>query len=236
MRLPRDRAAVPCRLAEVGGRRFRQALARLIGGETFLQLAAHQQPDGKLDAGPPVVGIERQRPPETADGLVEAAEIAQAERQIEEAFGVIPVERDRLEMMFYRLVKAIGGTQCIAEIGMERGIVGVGGERQPVVRDRRIELADQPKRHAEIVVQLGVIGPDRQQPQIPKRSPRRVGPNDGPAPPAAAAGRSCRLRCRTAASAGWRPLIPASSGGWSATRSRRITRVVVSRSYIKKSQ
>ena len=144
MRLPRDRPAVPRRLAELRRRRFRQALARFVGGEALRQLAAHQERDGELDAGAAVVGIERQRAAEAADGFVEAAEIAQAERQVEEALAVVAVERDRMEVMLHRLVELVGGAQRIAEIGMQRGIVGIGRERQPVMRDRGVELAGQP--------------------------------------------------------------------------------------------
>ena len=166
MRLPSSGPPSQAGWREFRRRRLGQPLARFVGGEALLQLAAHQQRDGKLDAGAPVVGIERQRAAEAADRLVEAAEVAQAERQIEEALGIVAVERDRLEVMLHRLVEAIGGAQRIAEIGMQRRIVGVGRQRQPVMGDRRVELADQPQRHAEIVVQLGMIGPHRQQPQV----------------------------------------------------------------------
>ena len=166
MRLPCDRPAVPRRLGELGNRRFGQALARFVGGEALRQLAAHQQRQGKLDLGAPVVGIERQRAAEAADGFVDPAEIAQAERQIEEALGVVAVERDRMEVMLHRLVETIGGAQRIAEVRMQRRIAGIGRERQPMMRHRRFELAGQPERHAEIVVQLGMIGLHREQPQI----------------------------------------------------------------------
>ena len=166
MRLPCERPAVPRRLLEVRHGRFGQALARFVGGEALRQLAAHQERDGKLDLGAAVVGTERQRAAEAADGFIDPAEIAQAERQIEEALGIVAVERDRLEVMLDRLVETVGGAQRIAEIGMQRGIAGIGRERQPMMRHRRFELARQPQRHAEIVVQLGMIGLHRQQPQI----------------------------------------------------------------------
>ena len=146
----------------VSGRRLRG----LVSGEARFQLAAQQQRNGKLGAGAAIVGIERQRPAEAADRLVEPAEIAQAEGEIVEAFGVVAVERDRLEVMLHRLVEPVGGAQRIAEIGLQRRIVGIGGQRQAMMRHRGVELADQPQRHAEIVVQLGVIGLHRQQPQI----------------------------------------------------------------------
>ena len=111
-------------------------------------------------------GCERQRPAEAADRFIEPAEVAQAERQVEEALGVVAIERDRLEVMLHRLVEPVGGAQRIAEIGMQRGIVGIGRERQAVMRHRGFELARQAQRHAEIVVQLGMIGLHRQQTQI----------------------------------------------------------------------
>jgi hypothetical protein len=161
-----DRPAVPRRLGEIGCRRFGQALARFIGGEARRQLAAHQERNGELDPGAPIVGMERQRAAEAADGFVEPAEIAQAECEVEEALGIVAVERDRLEVMFHRLVEPVGGAQRIAEIGMQRGIVGIGRERQPVMRHRCLELADQPQRDAEIVVQFGVIGTNAEQAQV----------------------------------------------------------------------
>ena len=164
--LAADRAAVPRRLPEIGRRRLGQALARLVGGEAWRQLAAHQQRDGELDAGAAVVGIERQRAAEAADGLVDAAEIAQAERQIEEALAVVAIERDRMEVVLHRLVEAVGGAQCVAEIGMQRGIVRLGRQRQAMMRHRGFELARKAQRHAEIVVQLGVIGPHGQKLQV----------------------------------------------------------------------
>ena len=209
MRLPLDRAAVPRRLAEIRRRRLGQALARLVGGEALRQLAAHQQRDGKLDAGAPVVGIERQRAAEAADGLVDAAEIAQAERQIEEALAVVAVERDRLEVMLHRLVEPIGGAQRIAEVGMQRGIVGVGRERQAMMRHRGFELADQPAAPRR---DCCAARRDRAAPPAAAgrtRSPRRAGRRDGPARPVAAAGRNCRHRCRTTA---WVRPRPADSG------------------------
>ena len=127
-----DLAAVPRRLAELDPGRLGQALARLIGGEADLELAAHHQRDRKLGAGAAVLGIERQRAAEAADRLVDAAEIAQAERQVEEALAVVTVQRDRLEVMLHRLVEAARRAQRVAEIGMQRRIV-----RRPSDSDRR---------------------------------------------------------------------------------------------------
>ena len=123
MRLPAISPPSQAGCAEIDRRRLGQALARLVGGEADLELAAHHQGDRELGAGAAVVGIERQRAAEAADRLVDAAEVAQAERQIEEALAIVAVERDRLEVMLHRFVEPAGRAQRIAEIGMQRRIV-----------------------------------------------------------------------------------------------------------------
>ena len=161
-----QRPAVPRRLRKVGRRRLGQALADLVGGKTRFELAAHQERDRELDADAPAVGIDRQGAAEAADGFVEAAEVAQAEREIEEALGIVAAERDRPVVMLHRLVETIHGAQRIAEIGMQGRILRVGRQRQPVMRHRGFELARESQRDTEIVVQLGMIGANGEQPQV----------------------------------------------------------------------
>jgi len=117
--------AGPGRLAELRRRHVVELLAQLVLVEAASQVALRQPRDGDLDARALVLRAERQRPGQTGQRLVGAAEVAQAEAEIEEALGVVGLQRHRLQVMAHRLAGAARDTQRVAKIAVQRRIVWV---------------------------------------------------------------------------------------------------------------
>ena len=150
--------ALPGRLLERPALLAAQGAAPGVVLEAALQVTLLQQRQGPLPAAVDIVGPDRQGTLEAADGLVEMAQVAQHEAQVEDGDRRLRGQRDRLLMRRRRPVVAAEFAQRVTQVGMDAGVIRAERQRPLVTGDRCLQPAQPPHGNAEVVVSVRMAG------------------------------------------------------------------------------